>query len=86
MKGFSITGFIVSIMKNKSKVKIKDVTPKNATWLERHEYYLNGKIVGHSELDLNGMFHRGSLKEGGQNVFASSPEGIALKIQKRLTN
>lgn len=73
-------------MEKELKIEIVDVTHENAVWLERHEYYLDGTLVGHSEYDKDAEVFRGALVVGGKNVYSGSPQGIAWKMQQRLTS
>lgn len=73
-------------MKEDLKITIEDVTHENAVWLKRHEYYLDGKIVGYSTFRKDDRVYVGAFDDPkyGKNVYAGSPEGIAWKMQKRL--
>jgi hypothetical protein len=73
-------------MKEELKLDIEDVTHENAIDLYRHEYYLEGELVGHSAYDSKGGYYKGVLETGGKAVYAASPEGIGWKLQKLLNN
>jgi hypothetical protein len=71
-------------MKEELEIEIVDVTHENAITLQRHEYYFDGNLVGHSEYDNQAGVFRGALVSGGKNVYAGSPQGIAWKIQAQI--
>jgi len=80
---------IVIIKKEKLKIQIEETGKALGYEHYRNDYHLDGKLIGSSSYDNNQSLHVGSfvgkLREKCKKTFyASTPKGIAYKLQKRL--